>query len=172
MPKAMVATTTTASPERKRAAAARFWSARQAGMEGDGGDALAVQPRGDAFGLGAAAAIDDAGLAAYGGAAARSNCAVSLTFASAAMCRFGRWKLAVKTAASLHAQRGQDVDAGARIGGRGQRDARHAGETLRQAGEFAVFRAELVAPLADAMRLVDREQRDVPALQPLHACRG
>ena len=35
MPKAMVATTTTGSPERKRSAAARFCVRRQAGVEGD-----------------------------------------------------------------------------------------------------------------------------------------
>ena len=67
----------------------------------------------------------------------------------------------------LHLQRAQDVVARARIRGRGQRDARHAGELFGQAGQLAVLRAELVAPLRDAMRLVDREQRELQARQPL-----
>ena len=57
-----------------------------------------------------------------------SNCAVSPTFGAAARCRFGRWKLDEKHRRVVHAQRAQDVVAGARIGGRGQRDARHAGK--------------------------------------------
>ena len=50
---------------------------------------------------------------------------------------------------------------------------RHAGKALAPArASVAVFRAELVPPLADAMRLVDRDQRDRLPLQPLDACRG
>ena len=68
----------------------------------------------------------------------------------------------------IHAQRMQDVGARARIRGGGQGDARHAGEAFRQAGERAVFRAELVAPLRDAMRLIDGEQRELEMRQPIH----
>ena len=68
----------------------------------------------------------------------------------------------------IHAQRMQDVGAGARIGGGGQRDARHAGKAVRQTCQLAIFGAELVAPLRDAMRLVDREQRERQARQPIH----
>ena len=60
MPKAIVATTTTGSPERNRASAARFVSGIQTGMEGDRGDALLRQPLRHALGLRAAGAIDDA----------------------------------------------------------------------------------------------------------------
>ena len=67
----------------------------------------------------------------------------------------------------LHLQRTQDVVARARIGGRGQRDARHAGELIGQAGQPAILRAELVAPLRHAMRLVDREQRELQTRQPI-----
>ncbi len=68
----------------------------------------------------------------------------------------------------IHAQRLQDVGTRARIGGRGQRHARHAGEAVRQTRQLAIFGAELVAPLRHAMRLVDREQRQRQARQPLH----
>ena len=53
-----------------------------------------------------------------------------------------------------------DLAARRRIGGRGQRDARHIGEALVQYGQCTVFGTEIMAPLRDAMRLVDREQRD------------
>ena len=68
----------------------------------------------------------------------------------------------------LHPQRAQDVVARARIGGRGQRHARHAGEVVGQTCQLAIFGAELVAPLRHAVRLVDREQRERQARQPLH----
>jgi len=41
---------------------------------------------------------------------------------------------------------------------RGERDARHGGEAFVQHGQRAVLGAEVVAPLRDAMRLVDGEQ--------------
>jgi len=55
-------------------------------------------------------------------------------------------------------------DVGARqvVGRGGERDARHAGVALVQHGEGTVFGAEVVAPLAHAMRLVDGEERQVP----------
>ncbi len=65
----------------------------------------------------------------------------------------------------VHPQRGQDVRPGARIRRRGQRHARHAREILGQSGQHPVVGAELVAPLADAMRLVDGHQRDPLPLQ-------
>ena len=95
------------------------------------------------------------------------SCAVSPTFAAAARCRFGRWKLATKvSAASIRSARrmssrvrGSAVAVSAMRGTPGNCSARHA--------RLAVFRAELVAPLRDAMRLVDREQRELQARQPL-----
>ena len=68
----------------------------------------------------------------------------------------------------IHPQRGENIHPCARIGRRRQRDTRHTGEAARQHREFTIFRPELVAPLADAMRLINRDQRDVLALQPFH----
>ena len=48
--------------------------------------------------------------------------------------------------------------------GRGrERDARHGGPALGQLGEGQVVGPEIVAPLRHAVRLVDREQRDLAA---------
>ncbi len=54
---------------------------------------------------------------------------------------------------------------GRRVGGGGQGHARDVWPALVQYGELAVFRAEIMAPLRDAMRLVDGEQRDAAAFQ-------
>ena len=57
-----------------------------------------------------------------------------------------------------------DLQPRRRIGGGGQRDARHLRKALAQQAELAVLGAEVVAPLRHAVRLVDREQRQ-PALR-------
>jgi hypothetical protein len=54
-----------------------------------------------------------------------------------------------------------DLGAGMRIRGGGQRDARHAREALVQHRKLQVFRPEVVAPLRHAVRLVDREEREL-----------
>ena len=53
-----------------------------------------------------------------------------------------------------------DVAAGRLVRGRGQRDARHIGETLGENGKLNVFRAEVMPPARHAVRLVYREQRE------------
>ena len=53
----------------------------------------------------------------------------------------------------------EDVGAGARVGGRGQRQPRHVGEGVEQGQEQPVIGPEIMAPFGDAMRLVDRDQR-------------
>ena len=56
-----------------------------------------------------------------------------------------------------------DLAAGQRVGGGGEGDARHAREVRGDIGDPQVLRAEVVAPLRHAVRLVDREQRDAGA---------
>ncbi len=70
-----------------------------------------------------------------------------------------------------HVQRIEDVGAGARVGRRGQRDARHAGKVLPQPLEHAVFRPELVSPGGHAMRLVHCDQRHFLTPQPFPRAR-
>ncbi len=64
-----------------------------------------------------------------------------------------------------------DVAAGRRVRGRRQGDARHAREALVQQRELAIVGPEIVAPLRDAMRLVDREQGDRAAAQQVEEAR-
>ena len=64
-----------------------------------------------------------------------------------------------------------DVLARLRVGGGGQRHARHAGKPRRQPGELQIFGAEIMPPLADAMRLVDGEERDLHPVQHLQEIR-
>ncbi len=49
----------------------------------------------------------------------------------------------------------------------GERDGLHGAELRLHRAERRIFRAEVVAPLRDAMRLVDRQQRDLGALEEL-----
>ena len=58
-----------------------------------------------------------------------------------------------------HAEPLDDLVADRRRGGRGQREHRRAAERLDRRAEPQVVGAEVVAPLADAVRLVDDEQR-------------
>ncbi len=58
-----------------------------------------------------------------------------------------------------------DLLARERIGGGGERDARRVGKAFVQRGELQVLRAEVVAPLRDAVRLVDRDQRDMHSIE-------
>ena len=78
---------------------------------------------------------------------------------------FGRSKELTNWRASSSARRSTISRAGRRIGGGGQRDARHLRAALVQQGQFAVFGPEIVAPLRDAMRLVDGEQGDPAAIE-------
>jgi hypothetical protein len=62
-----------------------------------------------------------------------------------------------------------DEDIGARlpVRGRGEGEAGHARETLQQRPQQPVIRPEIVAPFRDAMRFVDRDQRERHVLQQL-----
>ena len=64
-----------------------------------------------------------------------------------------------------------DVAAGRIVGGRRQRQQRRFRKALLEDAERLVVAAEIVAPLRDAMRLVDREQRDPAAPQQIEAMR-
>src|SRR5216684_6913468 len=58
------------------------------------------------------------------------------------------------------------------ISGSGQRDARHVRKTLGNDRQPDIFRAKVVPPLRHAMRLVDRKQGDVRAIEQSKAARG
>ena len=55
----------------------------------------------------------------------------------------------------------QNIRARGGVGRGGERDRLHAAERGLHRAERRVFRTKIVAPLRDAMRLVDRQQRDL-----------
>ena len=61
----------------------------------------------------------------------------------------------------------REVVAGARIGGGGDGDPRHAGKQLDQPAQAAIVGPEVVAPLGDAVRLVDGDQAERQLAQPV-----
>ncbi len=62
---------------------------------------------------------------------------------------------------------GDDLVAGAGIGAGGDRDDRRVAERVGGGAQLHVFRAEVVAPLRDAMGLVDRQAVDAGGAQPV-----
>ena len=77
----------------------------------------------------------------------------------------GPIETADKGARVLKLQALKNVGARQVVGGGGQRHAWHAGKALVQHGQRPVFGAEVVAPLAHAMRLVNRKQAELAALE-------
>ena len=77
----------------------------------------------------------------------------------------GPVKAAHKGARLLQLEPLQDVGARQVVGRGRQRHAGHAGEALMQHGQRAVFRTEVVAPLAHAMGFIDRKQAELAALK-------
>ena len=67
----------------------------------------------------------------------------------------------------LDAELVHDVGAGMRIGGRGQRQHATRAQPLRETGDLEVLGTEVMAPLTDAVRLVDRQERDPASRQRL-----
>src|SRR5258708_6306110 len=64
-----------------------------------------------------------------------------------------------------------DLLSGELIRGSGQRDPRHIRKTLGKDRQADIFRAEVVPPLRYAMRLVDRKQGDISAIEQSEATR-
>src|SRR5204863_8093795 len=64
-----------------------------------------------------------------------------------------------------------DVAAGRTVCGRRQRHQRRIGKALLEDAERLVVTPEIMAPLRDAVRLVDREQREMATPAQLQAAR-
>ena len=139
---------------------------RQAGMERDRRPIALTQRAGDALGLVAAAAVDDRGGVAITPQRFQQlvqlRCLGSCRDMQVGTVERGHQQLGVR-----HRQRVDDVGAGARVGGGGEGDPRHAGQALRQLRQQAVFGPELVTPGRHAVRLVDGDHRDGKARQPV-----
>ena len=138
----------------------------EAGVVGQGGDALRDErvPRSAPPCL-PRQAIHDARLRACARAGSRRAAAGCRAWPRRCSGCSGRSKELTNCARVFQRQALDDLAPRGRIRGRGQRDARHVRPALVQQRELAVFRAEVVAPLRDAVRLVDGEQGDARALQ-------
>ncbi len=141
---------------------------------GAGLDALRAQPLGDPVRVGDGERVDDAGAGQRRQHLREPGEPVGL---GAQLDRVEGEALAVERAADgeeLLAELRLDVgdDPVVRGGGRAE-DGDAAGEEVEDAGEAAVVGAEVVAPVADAVHLVDDEQtRRVGAIVGQHAARG
>ncbi len=102
----------------------------------------------------------------------RCSCSNGLCFSSSGVADIGAVEAGGIAARLFQAQDPDDVLAGLRIGGGGERHQRHRGKVPAQLPELHVFGAEIVAPLRHAVRLVDSEQGDIDVRQPFQERRG
>ena len=88
----------------------------------------------------------------------------AVTFLNDAVADVGPIEAADKGARLLELQALDDVGAGDGVGGGGECDAGHAVKAFVQHRQRPVFGPEVVAPLADAMDLINRKQAQQAAL--------
>jgi len=120
-----------------------------------------LQPFGRLLSLAAGAAIDQPGAGAVRGALDEAAELATLVVAGqGADADVRAVEAGPEQRAVLQPQLPLDVLHRARVGGGGQRQPGDLWEALRQDRQGAVLRPEVMAPLADAMRLVDREEGD------------
>ena len=96
--------------------------------------------------------------------------------AAAGFCRHRQPQVGPVEAVDEHGgltrkQSGQNVGARGGIGGRGEGHGLHAAELRLHRAKRRIFRPEIMAPLRDAMRLVDRQERDLGALEQIERIR-
>ena len=127
-------------------------------------DAFADQPGGGLVDLFARLAVDDAGVALVLVVDEAQQLRARVVLFDDGVADVGAVEAADEDARGLQLQPLDDVGARELVGGGGQRDARHDGVALVQHIEREVVLAEVVAPLAHAMSLIDGEQAEQPAL--------
>ena len=137
-----------------------------AGVIGQRLDAALAQKFGQFLGLAPRGAIDDAALPAMALDEIRD------LLAAGGFCLHRQPQIGPVEAVHEHRRRAaekllQNIGARGGVGGGGERDRLHAAELRLHRAERRVFRPEVVAPLRDAMRLVDRQQRDLGALEEI-----
>ena len=136
----------------------------EAGVVRQRGDTFAAQPRGGLLDLPARLAVHDAGIALVPAANEAQQLPAGVVLLDHRVADVRAIEAADEQARVLQLQPQDDVGAGQRVGGGGEREARHPGVASVQQVERQVVLAEIVAPLADAVRLVDREQAEEAAL--------
>ena len=112
-------------------------------------------------------AIDDARLAAQIAREQREKLTTRLVLHHDRIADVGPVEARHELARILEGEPLADLLARLRIGGGGERDARHRREALVQDRQPEVLGPEVVPPLRHAMRLVDREERDAARFEQL-----
>ena len=145
-------------------------------MIGHGLQAGVLQHVGDFFDPLARLAVNDTGLSGVLGLDKAQQLARRVGLFDNAVADVGPVKAADEFARVFQLEPLDHVLARQRVGGGSQCHARHVWKAFVQQAQRAVFGPEVVAPLAHAMRLVNRKQAEQPALvqrsqQALHARR-
>ena len=119
---------------------------------------LVPQPGGGLLDAASGQAVDDAGLAVVLGADQAQQLLAGGVLLGDAVLDVGPVEAGDEVLGPLQRQALGQLPVGRGGGGGGQGDARDPGEALGQHGQPEVVLPEVVAPLGDAVRLVDREQ--------------
>ena len=130
----------------------------QAGVIGQRLDALGFEPGCGFLNLLAALAVDDAGVIAMFILDEAQQLFARLVFFNDRIADIGPVEGRNEQLRFFELEPLDDVGAGQVVGSRGQRDPRHIGVALMQQAQGQVFATEVMPPLADAMRFVDRKQ--------------
>ena len=133
----------------------------EAGVIGQRRDAGAGQRCRGILDLGARQAIDDAGVARVALADEGLELGRRILLFDDFVADVRTVETRDETRRAGKAKPGHDLLARHVVGGGGQRNARHVGKALGEDGQADIFGTEIMPPLRHAMRLVDREQRDV-----------
>ncbi len=137
---------------------------RQAGVIRQGWVTLFTQKRGHFVDFLARQAIDNARIAAPLGQE-RQQLLARLLLGHDAVKNIRPVEARQEALGVLQMQAFDDFFAGTFVGRGGQRNARHVGKQFRQLAQLQIFAPEIVAPLRDAVRLINREQGNFQALQ-------
>ncbi len=141
-----------------------------AGVIGQRLDAGVAQEFRQFLGLAPRAAINDAALPPM------RHDEIGDLLAAAGFCRHRQPQVGPIEAVDKHSgltrkQPGQNVGARGGIGGRGESHGLHAAELRLHLAKPRIFRTEIMAPLRDAMRLVDGQELDLGALEQIERVR-
>ena len=164
MPNAIVATTMTPSSTRKRRWCSVRVSAERPAWYGSASKPCVSEPAGNRLGALARHAVDDACVAAVIGEECQ-QLAFRVDLAAHDIADIGAIKTRDELRRVLERQSFDNILAGRFRCRRRQRHAGHAGKRLRKLTERQVVFAKIMAPLRDAMCLVDRNQGHAAGLQ-------
>ena len=127
-------------------------------MIAGGPNTTSTQKTSDLFGTIATGAIDDAALPLLL-VQIRRQLLIGLVLVQQAVADIGSIKAGQMFQRILQPETLPNVLSGRLIGCRRQRHQRHLGKALLQAAQLGIFRTEIMAPLRDAVRLIDGEER-------------